>query len=33
MSLKKIIVINARTHAGEASSSWVLDGFLNSITQ
>ena len=25
---KKFIVINARTHSGEASCSWVLDGLL-----
>jgi hypothetical protein len=25
---KKIIAINARTHSGEASSSWVLDGLI-----
>lgn len=25
---KKFIIINTRTHSGEASSSWVLDGLL-----
>lgn len=25
---KRFVVINARTHSGEASSSWVLDGLL-----
>ena len=30
---KKIIIINTRTHSGEASSSWVLDGMLMEICQ
>lgn len=25
---KKYIVVSARTHPGEFSSSWVMDGFL-----
>jgi hypothetical protein len=28
---KKFIIINTRTHSGETSSSWVLDGFLQGI--
>jgi murein tripeptide amidase MpaA len=29
---KKFIVINARTHSGETSSSWVLDGLIEEIS-
>lgn len=29
--LKKYIIINARTHSGENSSSWVLDGLLKEL--
>jgi murein tripeptide amidase MpaA len=28
---KRFIVINARTHSGETSGSWVLDGFLKEL--
>lgn len=28
---KKFIIVNARTHSGESSSSWVLDGMLQGI--
>lgn len=30
---KKIIVVNARTHPGEASCSWVLDGLIDFLTK
>jgi hypothetical protein len=30
---RKFIVINARTHSGESSSSWVLDGILQGISK
>lgn len=30
---KKVVIINARTHSGEAASSWVLDGLLMEISQ
>jgi len=30
---KRIIIINTRTHPGETSSSWVLDGVLMEISQ
>lgn len=29
--IPNFIIINARTHAGETSSSWVLDGLLEKI--
>jgi hypothetical protein len=29
--IRKFIVINARTHPGETSASWVLDGLLNEL--
>jgi hypothetical protein len=30
---KRVIIINARTHSGEAASSWVLDGLLMELAQ
>ena len=30
---RKYIIINARTHPGETSSSWVLDGVLDSLVR
>ena len=30
---KKYIVINARTHPGEFSSSWVMDGVLQKLVE
>ena len=29
---KRFIIINARTHSGESSASWVMDGFLKELT-
>jgi murein tripeptide amidase MpaA len=28
---KKFVIINTRTHSGEAASSWVLDGLLMEV--
>jgi murein tripeptide amidase MpaA len=29
---KNFIIINARSHSGETSGSWVLDGFLEALS-
>ena len=30
---KRFIIINTRTHSGETSSSWVLDGLLMEVAE